>query len=240
MTTADQAPANAPHRSLRAILRALAVFVLVLVPTAVAYWLLLREAHHATILEFVCEIFYRIDQQLGLVLVPAGKTEPILGGVQRAHSVSITREALDVLLVGSVFLPALVLATPLRLPRRLGALLLAAVVLLVAQIVQVTLASYAAYQTLIGRDSTLVAFVQTTCNYAGLLLPLPIWYGFAVRPLLRARREAGARPAAPIRAAAPTANASNAATPRHAATAPRNAPCPCGSGRKFKKCCGAA
>jgi uncharacterized protein YecA (UPF0149 family) len=27
---------------------------------------------------------------------------------------------------------------------------------------------------------------------------------------------------------------------REAASAGRNAPCPCGSGKKFKKCCGAA
>lgn len=213
----------------------LGAFVLTLVPTAVVYWLLLREAHHATILEFVCEIFYRIDHQLGLVLVPAGKTEPILGGVQREHSVSITREALDVLLVGSVFLPALVMATPRGLLARVGGTIAGVAILLGLQIVQVTLASHAAYKTLIGEDSAFGAFVQTTCNYAGLLLPLPIWYLVALRPLLRERR--GAASPAPTTAPATAAPAA-AAPPPPAAS--RNAPCPCGSGRKFKKCCGAA
>jgi len=235
VTNVHAALANAPRLSPRAILRALGAFVLTLIPTAVAYWLLLREAHHATILEFVCEIFYRIDHDLGLVLVPAGKTEPILGGVQRQHSVSITREALDVLLVGTVFLPALVLATPLRLARRFGALLLGLLLLLVLQIVQVTLASHAAYQTLIGKDSAWVAFVQTTCNYAGLLLPLPIWFVVALRPLLRSR---SAPPASTAEQPPPPHQPNPAAIPR--TLAPRNAACPCGSGRKFKKCCGAA
>lgn len=235
MTTADPALANASRLTPRAILRVLGVFVLTLVPTAIVYWLLLRETHHAAILEFVCEIFYRIDQKLGLVLVPAGKTEPILGGVQREHSVSITREALDVLLVGSVFLPALVMATPRKLLRRIGGAIAGVLVLLVLQVVQVTLASHAAYKTLIGEDSAFGAFVQTTCNYAGLLLPLPIWYLVALRPLLRERR--GAVSPAP---ATPPVTPSPAAAVPNAPAAPRNAPCPCGSGRKFKKCCGAA
>jgi hypothetical protein len=225
----------------RAFLRALGVFSVALLGAAAVYWLQLREHHHAAILELVCEIFYRIDDQLGLVLVPAGQTEPILGGVQRARTVTVTREALDVLMVGSVFLPALIIATPLPPLRMAAATVFGLLTLFVLQVFQVAAASYAAYETLIGEDSALTALVQTSCNYAGLALPLPLAYWFALRPLLRANR-AGSSHAAISREAPDTPPRQDA---RQGDEAPfisatrvrRNDPCPCGSGKKAKRCC---
>jgi uncharacterized protein YecA (UPF0149 family) len=38
----------------------------------------------------------------------------------------------------------------------------------------------------------------------------------------------------------PAARAAGAAAPGRGAKVGRNDPCPCGSGKKYKKCCGAA
>jgi preprotein translocase subunit SecA len=48
---------------------------------------------------------------------------------------------------------------------------------------------------------------------------------------------AALRPAAPMRRAAP-AGAAASAGPETWARTPRNAPCPCGSGKKYKHCHG--
>ncbi|MEK7817896.1 MAG: SEC-C metal-binding domain-containing protein, partial [Actinomycetota bacterium] len=44
--------------------------------------------------------------------------------------------------------------------------------------------------------------------------------------------------AAPVAATAGSAAAPAAATPRKVDKVGRNDPCPCGSGKKYKKCCG--
>lgn len=54
----------------------------------------------------------------------------------------------------------------------------------------------------------------------------------------RALAEQPAAPAAPP--AAPSLSTAASAAPPATATVSRNAPCPCGSGRKFKRCCGRA
>jgi hypothetical protein len=228
VTKPDPQPAGPRHLNLRALRRRLGVFLVCLIGTAVAYRLLLRGAHHSAVLYTAGGLLNWIDQDIGLVLVPAGRSEPILDGIQRKLSISTNREALDVLLVGTVFLPSLILATALPWTRRLTAAAFGLVVLLGLQAIQVAVTSHAAYQSMIGQGSATSAFLQTACNYAGLLLPLPIWWFLALRPAITKdipRIERGT---------------DQVTTPRPLhGNAPRNAPCPCGSGAKFKKCCGA-
>jgi len=220
----------------RLLLQSLLRFVVALLACALCYWLLLRELHHAVMVGLVGELLGSVDARLSLVLVDAlGDGATILAGEPREYSVSTTRAALDVLFVGSVFLPALVLATPLRFARRLRALAVGVAVLFVVTTAQLWATSYANYLSLTGRDSSATALTQTVCNFVGLLAPLPIWWWVAGRALRRGAMAQGERVAVGELTAAHATGVGEVAT-----GGARNAPCPCGSGRKWKKCCGAA
>jgi len=117
-------------------------------------------------------------------------------------------------------LPALIGATPIPLRKRFRILGLGLGLLFVAHVITVIALSRCYVCLYDSPDSFSCTLLRRFLNMSGQLFPVILW-GFLAWPHLFPRP----RPVARVRVEGKLS---------------RNAPCPCGSGRKYKRCCGRA